>query len=231
MNLIAFQLHRVLNRLLLDGLRDRRDVLAMQVLAPLSGRYLPWSQASMRPSAIVAVLNDILINRRRQVVECGGGISTFYIARLLRDRGGHLHTIEHDAQWADLLRRALAAEQLSDQVTVVHAPLADTPLSLDGAQWYDEQALQPVRARAPIDLLVVDGPPAYRRDLRHARYPAVPFFKPALGINYTVVLDDINRQGEQEVLARWERELAISFDRRFVDGTISVGRPHRSFTV
>ena len=76
----------------------------------------------MRPSGLVAVLNDIVINNRSRIVECGSGISTFYIGRLLQERGGHLYSVEHDAGWADLLQRALAQEDLSEYVTVATRP-------------------------------------------------------------------------------------------------------------
>jgi predicted O-methyltransferase YrrM len=234
MNRAQYQIHRLLNKYMLDGMRDRKDAMALEVLAPLSLGYLPWSQAAMRPSGLVAVLNDIVINNRAHVVECGSGISTFYIARLLRERGaGHIHTIEHDETWASLLVKALEKEGLSEQATVVYAPLADTRHSWDGTKWYDESKLECVTSgdKGKIDLLLVDGPPAYGKELRHARYPAVPFFKPHLAADFTVVLDDINRQGEQEIVARWERELGISFSRRFIDGTIAVGRPRQSFSV
>jgi len=231
MNMLSYNVHRVLNRYLLDNLRDRKDMLAIQVLAPLSSNYLPWSQASMRPSAIVALLNDIIINNRSHIVECGGGISTFYIARLLRERGGHLYSIEHDADWARILQQALEAEGLGDHATVIFAPLAKSSHTLNGNLWYDEEKLRCLIGSGRIDLLVVDGPPAYGQELRYARYPAVPFFKSAMAEDYTVILDDINRQGEQEILQRWEQKLGITFDRRFVDGTIGVGRPRRSFTI
>src|SRR5690348_12241875 len=156
MNVVSYNVHRVLNRVLLDSMRDRRDMLAIQALAPLSPSYLPWSQAAMRPSAVVAVLNDIVINNRSHVVECGGGVSTFYIARLLRERGGHLYTIEHDADWARLLEQSLQAEGLGDHANVVFAPLARSSHSLEDTPWYSEEKLSCV-VNSPIDLLVVDG--------------------------------------------------------------------------
>src|SRR3954471_15653391 len=107
MNIIGFQVRRISNRVLLDAIRDRKDMLAMQALAPLSCNYLPWSQASMRPSGLIAVLNDIVINNRTSIVECGGGVSTFYIARLLKRRGGHIFSIENDDAWAKLLQKSL----------------------------------------------------------------------------------------------------------------------------
>jgi len=233
MNIVQHQVQRVFNRVLLDATRDRKDILAMQALAALAPGYLPWNPAAMRPSAIVAVLNEIVINRRQRVVECGSGISTFYIGRLLHNKGGHLYTIEHDADWARLLTAELKSAGLAGVVTVVVAPLAPTSVGWQGSPtpWYAEDRLQCVKAAGGIDLLIVDGPPAYSADLRYARYPAVPFFKDALAADYAVVLDDINRRGEQEILERWESLLGIPFQRRFVDGTIGLGRTRRSFTV
>src|SRR3954454_2746330 len=158
MNNLQYNAHKLLNKFLLDATRDRKDVLAMQALAPLSSGYLPWSQAAMRPSGLVAVLNDIVINNRSSVVECGGGVSTFYIARLLKSRGGHIYSIENDETWANLLQKSLDDEGLHEQATVVYAPLAKTQYSWDGAQWYDEKKLAPIIAGPKVDLLLVDGP-------------------------------------------------------------------------
>ncbi|GLH98477.1 class I SAM-dependent methyltransferase [Phytohabitans aurantiacus] len=215
------------------ALGDRKDMLALLALAPLSPSYLPWSASAMRPSAIVALLNDIVVYRRRRVVELGGGISTFYIGRLLQQRGGHLWTVEHDADWAKLLCDELANEGLDAVVTVVVAVLAPIASEWPGedAVWYERDTITKAIDGEPVDLLVVDGPPAYRPEWRHRRYPAVPFFAPMLADDYTVVLDDINRSGEEEILARWEGQLGITFERRLLDGTIGVGRSRKSFDV
>jgi hypothetical protein len=236
MNAITHHIQRIFNRYLLDGARDRKDVLAMQVLTPLSVNdpYLPWSQFSMRPSGIVAVLNEIVTAGKQCIVECGGGISTMYIGRLLRSIGskGHLYSIENDQAWAEILEGILEREQLAQYVTVVYAPLAPSSYTWDGKDmWYAENALKCVKALTAIDMLIVDGPPAYSKELRHARYPAVPFFKDSLSPNYTIVLDDINRLGEQEIVERWERELGVKFQNRFLNGTIALGRQKAAFVI
>lgn len=211
---------------------DRSDLLAMHALAPLSWSYLPWSVSAMRPSGIAAVLNEIVVNRRSHVVELGGGVSTFYIARLLSRRGGHLRTVEHDRHWADLMDRELNGEGLGDAVTVVRAPLTPTASGWpdEDAAWYEPGRLKDAVAGGPVDLLVVDGPPANHAGREHSRYPAAAFFAPMFAEDYAVILDDIDRTGEQEIMKSWERELGIAFERRLVNGSIGIGRPGPAFT-
>jgi predicted O-methyltransferase YrrM len=203
----------------------------MQALAPLTSRYLPWSKMSMRPSAIVTILNEIMLTRPTRIVECGAGLSTFYIAQLLGAQGGTLVSVEHDPRWAALTRRLLEAEGLEGHVSMIVAPLADTELSVDGSRWYAEQELGPVARVGALDMLIVDGPPAHEEGSRMARYPALPFFAPYLAEDSTIVLDDIRRRGEQEVLTRWESELGVEFERRFADGGIGLSRGGRGYEV
>jgi len=216
---------RLLDKTLLRGAHERADILAMHTLAPLTGGYLPWSRSAMRPSAVVAILNDVVLHQRGRVVELGGGISTLLLGRLLRRTDGRLWTVEHDPVWIDTLTKELGREGLADVVTVIHAPLGPTTAGWgDGDEWYDADALAPLLTGDPVDLLIVDGPPAYRKGMRHARYPALPFFGPALAENATVVLDDIRRRGELEIVERWERESGRRFGRRYVEGNIAITR-------
>jgi len=192
----------------------------MQALTPLASRYLPWTHFALRPSGVVAVLNDIAVNRRQHVVECGGGVSTFFVGRLLRDREGHLFTVEEDEDWADLLRHELEKEQLTDRVTVIHAPIREVQLRTGTFPWYSDAVVERLVGRREIDLLVVDGPVAEHEP--HIRYPALPYFYESLHERATVIVDDIDRLGEQQIVKRWEDELGLSFERRFLNG-IAVG--------
>lgn len=232
MNSTLYRLRHAMERVALFPMRELNDLWAMQALSPLSPRYVPWTRLALRPAGIVAVLNEIVINRRLRIVECGGGISTIYVGRLLKERGeGHLHTIEHDEAWAGYLRRQLKEEGLDRRVSVTSADLVPIRVGTMTAvrPWYDRAQLEAVTAEAPIDLLVVDGPPAEGSALQDARYPALPVFRELFAEDFTVILDDINRLGEQEVLRRWESEVEIGFQRRFARGRIAVGRSGESF--
>jgi predicted O-methyltransferase YrrM len=207
------------------GAQYRRDARAMQALTPLAGSYVPWTDFAMRPSAVVAILNDIAVHRRTHIVECGGGVSTLYIARLLREHGGHLFTVEESAEWADAVRGQLDRERLTEYVSIVHAPITDVRLGSGSHQWYSVDAVEQLTAERAIDLLIVDGPVAER--MPRIRYPALPYFYDALVDSATVVLDDIDRRGEQQIVRSWEQELGLSFDRRFLNGiaVATIARP------
>jgi predicted O-methyltransferase YrrM len=189
-----------------DEPRHAEDLHAWHVLRPLLdlGGYLPWSTGAMRPAGLVVVCNEVVHGTRTRVVECGSGASTVLLARLLRERGaGSVVAVEHDGAWAarvdDLLRR----EQLGDVARVVHAPLRGDP------PWYARDALAGLAG--DVDLLIVDGPPAFDAHEQHRRAPALAFFESRLTEGATVVLDDLQRRGEREVIARWQAQTSWRF--------------------
>jgi rhodanese-related sulfurtransferase len=186
--------------------REAEDARALQALAALPGPFLPWTSWSMRPAAILAVVTDVGIHDRRAVVECGSGNSTVFTARLLAQRGAeaHVHSLEHEAGWAQRTREALAREDLEPWATVTHAPLRDG--------WYARGAIPEIER---VDLLVVDGPPGWdpvaEREIPGAREPALDEFATRLAPGATVILDDSGRTGEQRVLAAWEARHGLRF--------------------
>lgn len=191
------------------------DLHAWHVLRPLlDGRpYLPFSSGAMRASGLVHLCNLVVHRGPAQVVECGAGVSTIVLARLLAEFGtGCLTALEHDPGWAERVADLLTREQLTGVARVVLAPLEGGWYAADGVAQLPEA----------IDLLIVDGPPADRPELAEARRPALMSLEPRLAAGARVVLDDIGRAGEQRVLADWERETAWRFD-RLADEAIAVG--------
>lgn len=224
-DILVYRLNRLLKW-------EDQDVLAMQQLAPLAKTYMPWSVSSMRPSGVVKVLNDIVVHQRRSVVECGGGVSTYFIAQLLKERGGKLLTIEHSAEWCDILRGFLAHQGLAEVVDIVHAPLVPCAHPYETkSDWYDEARVAAAVEGKQIDLLLVDGPPAYERSIQFARYPAVPFLRKYFAESFTIVLDDANRKGERAIAERWGRELGIAMKLHLLEGNVAIGQSKLSWVV
>lgn len=184
------------------------DLHAWQVLRPLldAGGYLPWSEGALRPAALAEICNEIVLADRREVVELGSGVSTIVLARLMRERGGRLTSIEHDPDWARVTRATLEREALTDVARLVEAPLEPHPLGLDDTPWYAQAALAEL-PEAGIELLLVDGPPGYTEGMELSRYPALPALSERLAAGAIVALDDADRAGEREILERWQREM------------------------
>lgn len=137
------------------------------------------------------------------VVECGSGISTVVIASGLAEIGrGSIVSLDHDDWYASRTRSWLTARGLDTYAEVLLAPLADHDLS-PGNPWYRHPWLE--QDARDIDLLVVDGPPGSTAE--RARYPAVPLLQRRLQHDCVIVLDDVNRDDEREILEAWKELL------------------------
>jgi len=183
--------------------RDVSALLSLRSLMP-DGRRLPAPGGWAATPETLALLMDRIMTapELRTVVELGSGSSTVWMALALSRRGGgHLVSIESDAEYATTTRSALATLGLSEIAEVRVAPLTEVEVGGESIAWYEG-----VRAAdfGDVDLLFVDGPPGHTN--KWARYPAVPLLASALSDTAWVVLDDVDRHSEQEIAERWLRE-------------------------
>jgi predicted O-methyltransferase YrrM len=132
-----------------------------------------------------------------------------------------LVSLEHDQTWATRVQSNLATARLTEIARAALAPLQPHPLARDGLRWYAQRALRSLPRR--IDLLLVDGPPAFEPKLELSRYPALPALAERLAPDATVVLDDIDRPGELRTLDAWERDHDFHFELQPA-ARIAVGR-------
>jgi predicted O-methyltransferase YrrM len=169
----------------------------------------------MRPAGLVEVCNEIVHGDRTRILECGSGVSTVLLARLLRERGrGAVTSLEHDPHWATLIQDHLQREHLEQIARIVHAPLQGDP------PWYRLGELPD-----EIDLLIVDGPPAFEPGHSARRTPALTRFDARLAPEAAVILDDIDRPGEQQTIATWETSTSWRFQLNLPAG-VAIGRRH-----
>jgi len=209
-----------------DIVLEFKDMKCFHSLKNLNHSYLPWSGASIRPTALVYILNDIMINGRKVIVECGAGISTVYIASLLKQMGETdrmLYSIDHDKNWLSIVQKQLKDNKLDSLVKQIHAPLIHSEYCHDESQtWYDPEKIRSKIGGATIDLLFVDGPPANKKGFEESRYPALPFFKDNLAENKTVLLDDADRRGEAKIAKKWSREFGHPFKKSILCGNMYI---------
>jgi len=199
------------------------DVFALEALRPLGGNYLPWTGFALSPSSLLRVVNEAMLNECRFIFEAGAGLSTVFLARLLKQWGGgeaKLVSVDDSEVWVQKVQGFLDAEDLGDVVSLVHTPLTPwtPPTSAETAdgewrfelpdRWYDAATVHRAIGDRMIDLLLVDGPKG-RSSI--SRYPAVPELADNIDSNTIVILDDVGRDYEAEILDRWSALLGVAF--------------------
>lgn len=173
--------------------------------------YIPLTKWAISPSTIAHVLNDIIVEDRKNIIEFGSGASTVYIAKLLKTNKikASFFSVESSPDWAMKITKQLELLGLSDFVTVIIAPIKSIKSSFAlGEQkvWYDIDVLcDRLISVNNIDIVLVDGP--YGGLTPHARYSAIPFLKDKLAENYSIFLDDVHRKGEKNIIESWETTL------------------------
>jgi predicted O-methyltransferase YrrM len=182
-------------------LNGRREAMLDTLVARLGWTrdHLPATDGwAGSPGLLLTLVDEVERARPRLVVEFGSGLSTLVLARALalNAPGARLLSFDHEAGFAEITRRRLAALGLAAEVR--HAPLASAAAhGVDGA-WYDHGPLP-----QGIDLLLIDGPPAWLKE--GARAAAGPAALPMLAPGGVALLDDADRPGERANAAQWAR--------------------------
>lgn len=191
------------------------DIYSLNLLQPLliGHPILPFTGSALRPFCLIHLINDIIINERKQIIEFGTGISTIVMARLItkNNLNATIFSIEHNTNWKKIIRQKLEAEGLNSIVQLIDAPLKASELSPNENEWYNTEVLDAALSDKTFDMVIVDGPPAWEPHKQLARYPALPFTFNKLQSNCSIYLDDANRPGEQQVLQRWEKQFSVKF--------------------
>jgi hypothetical protein len=186
-----------------EALLQLHAVLAAESLTPLAGRW------AMDPVGLLRLVRHVQVHRPSLVVELGSGTSTFWLHRAMqRFSSGRVVAVDHDEEYARSTRQWLDGVVGGDVgrgdsgdpvgVEVRHAPL--TEVDIDGARfrWYSPDAFDDL---VGIDLLIVDGPPQGTGP--QARFPALPMLLDRLSPSALIVVDDIDRHDEEEMVAKW----------------------------
>jgi predicted O-methyltransferase YrrM len=200
--LVLFESFRRLSRAI-GSAYAQLEALMSVLVAIQPGRPLPQTRDwAASPDLLKLIAQAVLNGKPDLVVEASSGVSTLVIAYCLKRIGkGRVVSLEHSPEYAAASRDMIASHGLADTATVIHAPLREAEIAGDRWLWYDLDCLELAQ---PIDLLVVDGPPAATQHL--ARYPALPLLRPQLADGSTIILDDGDRNDEREIVRRWQTE-------------------------
>jgi predicted O-methyltransferase YrrM len=158
------------------------------------------TESTLSPPAL-RVLGALIESKRPQhVIEFGSGLSTrFFLQALHEIPDSHLYSIDDSATYLDQTRAGIPAEDAA-RVTLVHAPVR--PLRFKGRLLltYSRRALATALPSFAADLILIDGPPAFRYGREAVLYAVLPW----LGRETTIVLDDAGRGPEQAALRHWQ---------------------------
>jgi tRNA A58 N-methylase Trm61 len=103
------------------------------------------------------VISLIGEHRPGLVLEMGSGVSTLVAAYSLQEiKEGVVISLEHDERFASISAANIAKHGLQNIATITYAPLKKVTIQGKSWLWYDMQ--QPENL-APIDMLIIDGPP------------------------------------------------------------------------
>ena len=178
--------------------RQTEDLLALYAQLTPKGSLPPLRGWTISPDLARDVVEHVMETKPTLIVELGSGSSTVLLGLALHNIGaGKVVSLEHDPVYATATARLLNGTGVANLVDVVVAPLIDTKYDDTPVQWYDSSAIDP---EAAIDFLLVDGPPGTTAPL--ARLPASLLFG-QMTEGAFVVLDDADRDDEQEIVRRW----------------------------
>ncbi|MDZ7677390.1 MAG: class I SAM-dependent methyltransferase [Acidimicrobiales bacterium] len=196
------------------------DIRALVALSTIPTGYLPWSGSALQPTTAQRLLNNIVVNERRRIVELGAGVSTLLIAGLNRSLGLHLHltSVDQSAEWLEFIGSRAREIDPTLAIQCIHAPLrpyGSGPFRIN--RWYERDAIAEIAG--PIDLLIVDGPTAGERHTAHDRWPALPELLEQLSDSCAVLMDDTHRRGERRIVRDWRTSNPDFAIRRMVQAT------------
>lgn len=158
--------YEIMCRLALDGILREQGV---NVALHPGG----WAASASLLMVLARIVTELPINK---ILELGCGQSTIMLTEFARILDLQLTTIEHDADWAELIMKRSGHE-----VTLA-------ALNGDGTGYVLNQL------PGPFDLIVVDGPPGTGD--AHSRSGAFDVIRRHLASPGVVVIDDTHRLGE-----------------------------------
>ncbi len=171
-----------------------RDIAKLE----LDDSYYPVGSAANH-SLLYFITRCFLELPIRNAIEFGAGQSSILMSQL-NDRlkkEATITTVEHDLQWADFVRAKV-------NHNVVTADLV--PKTIDGhkihhygGKYFDSSVL--------YDFVLVDGPPAYKKGTIFNRLGAIEVIENNLADSFVIVVDDMEREGEQELSNLIHRKL------------------------
>lgn len=161
---------------------------------------LPYNQWSISPQGMMMIVNHILVNDVKTIVEFGTGVSTIFLNNLSlkNDLNLKIISVDHDLNWQSLIRKKYKA----DHVEYIHCDLnTNLKFKNNDYTWYNLKALNKID-KQNTDFVIVDAP--IGNGSFYERAGAFEFFKNELTRNnFSCYLDDTNQAPLKEIMKHY----------------------------
>lgn len=134
------------------------------------------------------------------ILETGSGLSTIILNIIANQNSKKVFSLEHEQYWADKSKK---------QLSILNIP-TDGILKVDlksygDFDWYNADQIK--HLLSDISLIICDGPPGYTNG---GRYGLIPIFKKKINKDCLILVDDMIRKQEQEMVEKWKK--IVEFD-------------------
>lgn len=155
----------------------------------------------------LTVISEIILDQKPEtIVECGSGVSSVVAGYLLeKNERGRIFSLENKNNFYEKNNHLIARHNLSQYVSIVHAPLVESKVNDNSYEWYDTTQIADLES---IDVLIIDGPAGNR-------YPVLPLLFNQLSDNVFVIIDDCKREKDSTNVLRWLAE--FSFEAEWIN--------------
>lgn len=160
-------------------------------------KFVPYTTYALDPTEILHILNEVVINQRKCVLELGTGTSTIYLARLAKANNMDIQiiSVDHNADYQEVIKQFCAGEGTASHIQFLHAPINEE------YNWYDKKVILGGMNNRKVDMVIIDGPPKINGD-RNIRANGKTFIEQLLSDSYSIFIDNADRPEERELANR-----------------------------
>jgi len=167
-------------------------------LSKIDISFLPQTSFSVSSTLLLHIINDLIINKRKYILELGTGISTVYISKIIDqfNLDARFISIDQSKEWIHTVEKQLYANTPRASTQLFHIPYDEK------THWYDNEKLNLIFEANDFifDLILIDGPDTKKTASSRS------YFTKTLGKNYfklnksfSIFVDDTYRKEEKEL--------------------------------
>lgn len=170
--------------------------------------YLPYTNSSIALHSLACMVNDLLLNNRKSILEFGCGISTIIMARAINRNNiqAKITSVEESADWIQVIKTFLQKEDMQGYVNFIHAPLKKSN-EIPAAKTYDIAIVNEELKDKRFDMVFIDGPSANNKSNENSRISTLSLFKEKLNESYVIFIDNVDRKGEKILVKNIQDQL------------------------